>query len=200
MQNLKENWHEAWRNLVNFHAGSQMSENLYFDGLLQSKAFKVLGEKANKSYVSWHWRVMQSLKKNWLLVPKMTWRTWWTLMWAVASLKICTLMCYLSIAYKVSAKKVHQSYLMALKSDPNFEEKLTFCLKNDVRNLVNFNASSGKSENLHFHGLCLLKACNVWNKKMQGGCVVKNDLKNDIKGIWWILIQVVEINVKILCI
>ena len=111
MQNLKENWHEAWRNLVNFHAGSQMSENLYFDGLLQSKAFKVLGEKANKSYVSWHWRVMQSLKKNWLLVPKMTWRTWWTLMWAVASLKICTLMCYLSIAYKVSAKKVHQSYL-----------------------------------------------------------------------------------------
>ena len=35
--------------------------------------------------------------------------------------------------------------LMILKKDPNFEEKLTFCLKNDMRNLVDFNASCGKS-------------------------------------------------------
>ena len=34
---------------------------------------------------------------------------------------------------------------MTLKSDPHFEEKLTFCLKNDMRNLVNFNSGSGKS-------------------------------------------------------
>ena len=50
---------------------------------------------------------------------------------------------------------------MTLKSGPNFEEKLTFCLKNDMRNLVNFNASSGKSENLNFDGLLLLKVFNV---------------------------------------
>ena len=41
---------------------------------------------------------------------------------------------------------------MTLKKDPNFEEKLTFCLKNDMRKLVNVNPSSGKSENLHFDG------------------------------------------------
>ena len=35
---------------------------------------------------------------------------------------------------------------MILKSDPNFEKKLTFCLKNDMRNLVNFNTSSGNSD------------------------------------------------------
>ena len=40
---------------------------------------------------------------------------------------------------------------MAMKKDPNFEEKLTFYLKHDMRNLVNFNLSSGKSENLHFY-------------------------------------------------
>ena len=34
----------------------------------------------------------------------------------------------LSIAYKVSAKKL-QNYLMTLKKDPNFEEKLTFIWK-----------------------------------------------------------------------
>ena len=62
----------------------------------------------------------------------------------------------LSIAYKASAKKVQKNYTdMRLKNDPNFEEKLTFCLKNNIRNLVNFNASSGKSENLHFDGLLL---------------------------------------------
>ena len=44
---------------------------------------------------------------------------------------------------------------MTLKKDPNFKEKLTFCLKNDMRNLVNFNTNSRKSENLHFDGLLL---------------------------------------------
>ena len=38
----------------------------------------------------------------------------------------------LSTAYKVSAKKVQKNYTdMALKNDPNLEEKLTFCLKNE---------------------------------------------------------------------
>ena len=76
-------------NLVNFHTASWMSENLYFDGLLLSKAYKVLDEKVQKRYVSWHWRVMQSLKKNRPLVPKTTWGIWWILTRAVESLKIC---------------------------------------------------------------------------------------------------------------
>ena len=50
---------------------------------------------------------------------------------------------------------------MTLKSDPNFEEKLTFCLKNDMRNLMNFNSSIGKSENVYFDGIFLSKVCNV---------------------------------------
>ena len=50
---------------------------------------------------------------------------------------------------------------MTLKSDPNFEEKFTFCLKSDMRNLMNCNSSSGKSENLHFDGMFPSKVCNV---------------------------------------
>ena len=50
--------------------------------------------------------------------------------------------------------------LMTLKKDANFEEKLTFYLKNDIRNLVNFNRSSGKSESLHYDELYLQKVCN----------------------------------------
>ena len=45
----------------------------------------------------------------------------------------------LSVAYiKFQLKSAEELSLMTLKSDPNFEEKLTFCLKNDMRNLMNF--------------------------------------------------------------
>ena len=44
---------------------------------------------------------------------------------------------------------------MTLKGDVKFEEKLTLGSKNDMRNLVNFNASSGKSDNLHLDMLLL---------------------------------------------
>ena len=45
---------------------------------------------------------------------------------------------------------------MTLKSDAKFEKKLTLDFKNDMKNLVNFNVSSGKSENLHFDAVLLL--------------------------------------------
>ena len=44
---------------------------------------------------------------------------------------------------------------MTLKSDAKFEEKLTLDSENDMRNVVNFNASSGKSGNLRFDVLLL---------------------------------------------
>ena len=50
---------------------------------------------------------------------------------------------------------------LTLNSDAKFEEKLTLGSKNDMRNLVNFNASSGKSGNLHFYVLLLRIAHKV---------------------------------------
>ena len=32
--------------------------------------------KSQRSYLSWHWRVMQNLKKDWFVVWKMTWGSW----------------------------------------------------------------------------------------------------------------------------
>ena len=62
----------------------------------------------------------------------------------------------LSIACKVSAKKGQKNYLSwHWKKIQNFEEKLTLYFKSGMRNLVNFNLSSGESENLHFDGLLL---------------------------------------------
>ena len=56
---------------------------------------------------------------------------------------------------------------MILMNDEKFEDKLSIVL----RNLVNFNASSGKSENLHFYVLLLSIAYKVSVKKVQ-----RNDL------------------------
>ena len=56
---------------------------------------------------------------------------------------------------------------MALKRDAKFEEKLTLVSKNNIKNLENFHASSGKSENLHFDVLILSLAYKVSAKKVQ---------------------------------
>ena len=54
---------------------------------------------------------------------------------------------------------------------PKVEEKLTLGSKNDMRNLENFNMTSGKSESLHFHVLLFSTAYKVSAKRVQ-----KNDL------------------------
>ena len=56
---------------------------------------------------------------------------------------------------------------MTLKTYAKFEEKLTLGSKNDMRNLVNLNASSGKSENLYFDVLLLSIAFKVSAKKVE---------------------------------
>ena len=56
---------------------------------------------------------------------------------------------------------------MTLKCDAKSEEKLTLGSKTDMRNQVNFNWSSGKSENLHFDGFLLSKAYKVLEEKVQ---------------------------------
>ena len=56
---------------------------------------------------------------------------------------------------------------MTLTGDAKFKGKLNRGLKNDIRNLVNFPASSQKSEDLHFDGLLLSKAYKVLDEKVQ---------------------------------
>ena len=47
---------------------------------------------------------------------------------------------------------------MTLKGDAKCEGKLICDLKNNIKNLVNFHASSRKSENVHFDRVLLSKA------------------------------------------
>ena len=75
MKNFIKPW-PCWykngmRNWANFHNSTQKSEKLYFHGLFLTKAY-VLARKFQRNHVSWHWRVMQNLKENWLVACKMT--------------------------------------------------------------------------------------------------------------------------------
>ena len=70
---LSTKWACQSTNLVS----SRKSNILNFDSLLLSKSYKFSAKKVQKSYLSWNWRVMQSLKKNWLVVWNMTWVILW---------------------------------------------------------------------------------------------------------------------------
>ena len=196
MQNLNKPWtcgfKNGMRNWVNFHYSTQKSEKLYIDGLFLSKGYNVSARKFQMGYESWHWTVY---------IAKFIGKLTCGLKNGISNLESLHFDVLLfSIAYKVSAKKsTEELSLITLRKDANFEEKLTFCLKNDITNLVNFNPSSGKSENFHFDGLLLWKVCNFLAKKIQRNCVVRNDLymfSKMAQVIWWIFTQVVESNVR----
>ena len=61
------------RNLVNFHQSTWKCQNWGFGGILLSKLEKVLPQHLQRSYVSRQWRIMQNLKRNWLVISKVTW-------------------------------------------------------------------------------------------------------------------------------
>ena len=70
---------------------------------------------------------------------------------------------------------------MTLKKDAKFEEKLTCCLENDIRNFANSHQSTRKSQNWNFDKILWSKVGNVWASNLQWSCVMtmKNDTKID---------------------
>ena len=54
-------------NLVYFYQSTGKSQNWDFDGILLSNV-----ENLQRNYVLWQWRMMQTLKRNWLGVSKLT--------------------------------------------------------------------------------------------------------------------------------
>ena len=61
------------KNMANFHQSTWKSQNWDFD--------------LQRSYASWHWKMMQNLKRNWFVISKLTWEIWLILTRALESLK-----------------------------------------------------------------------------------------------------------------
>ena len=72
-QSLKKNWvlfPKGYEELVNFNASNSKSENLHFIVLLLSITYEVSAKKVQMNDLSWHYRVIHTLKKNWFLFEK----------------------------------------------------------------------------------------------------------------------------------
>ena len=82
MSHDTEEWWKVWRkNIVSKMTRSwwklilalKRLKNLHFDWSLLCEVQNVWPKNVQSRYISWHWRVMQSLKKNWLRIWKKKW-------------------------------------------------------------------------------------------------------------------------------
>ena len=74
MENLKRNWlvvskltWEIWRVLTR---ELKSLKNVNFNGLLLTKSYNIWAKKVQRSYVWLHLRLIESLKKKWLVIPR----------------------------------------------------------------------------------------------------------------------------------
>ena len=142
-------------------------KNLHFNGLVLTKVYNVSVKKVERSYVWLHSRLIQSLKKNWLVIPKIGMRnlenfhqsTWKSPNWDLDGI-------LLSKVENLWPSKVHGSYMswqwrmrQKLKRNSPLSSKLTWGIWRILtRTLENL-------KHLHFNGLLLTKVHNVWAEK-----------------------------------
>ena len=91
MQNLESNWlvvsKLTWGICQILNRALESLKIFHFNGFLLSKIYIAWAEKMRRSYLSWHWRVMQNLERNLLAVSKLTWEIWQVLTRSTGSLK-----------------------------------------------------------------------------------------------------------------
>ena len=96
-QNLKENqlfvskMVRIWWILIQ---APKSLKDLHFDWFLLCKVYNVWPKKVQRSCIAWLWRVMQNLRRNSLVVWKMTWGIWKIFIKTLESVKIGTFMGY----------------------------------------------------------------------------------------------------------
>ena len=66
---------QRWQEFGKFWPEHSKFSKFHFDCFLWCKVYNVWPKKVQRSYLSRHERIMQSLKKNWLVVGKITWGT-----------------------------------------------------------------------------------------------------------------------------
>ena len=119
-------------------------KHLHFHWFLLCKVFKVWPKKVQRSYLSWQWRVMQNLKKNWLVIWKMTWGIWQIFTRAIESLKIGTLMGSFNPKYE---RKIHRGVMCHDNEEwCKTWRGIDFSFQNWHWELINFDPSTYKSQ------------------------------------------------------
>ena len=102
--------------------------------------------RKSRGVVWWHSRLMQSLKENWLVLPKMTW--WIGQIFIRARSKVkklgLSLGPFIQSRKRMSLKFSGELCAIKVNNDSKFEEELTCQFKIDMRNLINFDLNTQK--------------------------------------------------------
>ena len=91
IQNLKKSWYLVSKTTKIWWIFTQVLESLkklHFDWILLCKVHNIWPKKVKRNYLSWHWRVMQTLNKNWLVVwrPRKVERNYLSWHWRVVQM------------------------------------------------------------------------------------------------------------------
>ena len=90
--------------------------------LILSESYKVSTKKVQRSYLSCHWRVIHSLKKNGLAVSNMTWGICWIFTQPLKSLKVsCRWALFVHGTQHLTCKNTEDLSFITLNSDAKFE-------------------------------------------------------------------------------
>ena len=127
-----QNWHEEFDKFWPEHL--KVSKKFPFNRLFFSKVYIVWAKKVQRSYLSWHWRVIQNLEAN-RLVLKLTWGIWQIFTRALESVKIGTLMGSFCPKLKIYELKIYRRVMCHDNEEWH-----------DMRNLMNFDSSTRKSK------------------------------------------------------
>ena len=146
-----------------FDCSSEISPNLYFDRLLLLKVFEISAKKAQMSYVSWNWIVMQNLRKNRFVVSKIA-GIWWILISGlkIQKFKIQTLIDPFCAKYITFDLKEYRGVIF---HDSEVWCKIwrkTCAFKSDMRNFANIHDRTQKSHNWDFDENLLCQVGNIW--------------------------------------
>ena len=118
------------------------------------KVDNVWAQNLPGSYLSWQWKKMQSWKRNWLVVSKLTWGFWWILTWALENLN--NLHCNglpLTKVYNVWHRKAQRGLMFdGTEYWCKIWREADFCFQKLYKELGNFRQSTWRSQNLDFYG------------------------------------------------
>ena len=124
IQNLKRNWLVVWK--LTWETSQILTRALeslkhLFNWFLVTKVYIVWATKVQRSYLSWHWRDMQILKKTWLVVWKKTWEICQIFTRALQSVKSGTLMgSFVQSRKGMTLKFAEELCLMTMKNNAKF--------------------------------------------------------------------------------
>ena len=153
IQKLNRNWlivlKLTWGTSQILTRALENLKNLCFSWLLVNTVYIAWATKVKRSYLSWHWRDMQILKKIGLVLWKMTWEIWQIFTRALENVNMGLWWDPFVWSRKgMTLKFAEELCVMKMKNNAKFEEELTCHFKTDMRNLTNFDSSTRKSKKI----------------------------------------------------